>query len=474
MPERQILSLDEFYRKALAAKQKTGPGIVAGSVEVMETLIAQVEPDPSNERRMTFTVATAETNRNDWKLNPQGWHLENYAKNPVMLWTHNDGSWLDSGSHGLPFAKAERTWLDRDFLKVRCLWVEKGDITGEAGELCESVLRLYRKGYLNAVSAGWIPLDWEFVEVESGWEIMCKEQELVEISFVPIPAEPNALREAASAGINVAPVRRWARAVLGEPRYLMALDHKPTQAEVASITKQFAEFYPGAKLLVHGPGEKIAALEDLAAVKQFTREEFDAQVDAVKSGRLTAGVSPRNVSTELADKDEAWSGPTLADFTDKLWTDLSDEEKRNIAGHFAWAAEMPPEAYGSLKLPHHRPSDGKVVWKGCTAAMSRLMQPNTSIPEDDRRKVYNHLAAHYRAFEEEPPEFESADTKLADLKIPVTSQVSVGTPVPEIDENASTSAAAGLSAPASSDAPRERLIPGSREWRTRQLARIDN
>ena len=297
---------------------------------------------------------------------------------------------------------------------------------------------------------------------------------MVEISFVPIPAEPNALREAASAGINVAPVRRWARAVLGEPRYLMALDHKPTQAEVASITKQFAEFYPGAKLLVHGPGEKIAALEDLAAVKQFTREEFDAQVDAVKSGRLTAGVSPRNVSTELADKDEAWSGPTLADFTDKLWTDLSDEEKRNIAGHFAWAAEMPPEAYGSLKLPHHRPSDGKVVWKGCTAAMSRLMQPNTSIPEDDRRKVYNHLAAHYRAFEEEPPEFESADTKLADLKIPVTSQVSVGTPVPEIDENASTSAAAGLSAPASSDAPRERLIPGSREWRTRQLARIDN
>ena len=474
MPERQVLSLDEFYRKALAAKQKTGPGIPAGSVEVMETLIAQVEPDASNERRMTFTVATGETNRNGWKLNPQGWHLENYAKNPVMLWIHNDGSWLDSGSHGLPFAKAERTWVEGDFLKVICLWVEKGDITGEAGELCESVLRLYRKAYLKAVSAGWIPLDWEFVEVENGWEIMCKEQELVEISFVPIPAEPNALREAASAGINVAPLRRWARAVLGEPRYVMALDHKPTQAEVASITKQFADFYAGAKLLVHGPGEKIAALEDLAAVKQFTQEEFDAQIEAVRRGRMTAGVSPRNVSTELADKDETWSGPALSDFTDKTWDDLTDDEKRQIAGHFARAAEMPPSAYGSLKLPHHRPSDGKVVWKGCTAAMSRLMQPNTSIPEDDRRKVYNHLAAHYRAFEEEPPEFESADTKLADLKIPVTSQVSVGTPVPEIDENASTSAAAGLSAPASSDAPRERLIPGSREWRTRRLARIDN
>ena len=303
MPERQILSLDEFYRKALAAKQKTGPGIATGSVEVMETVIAQVEPDASNDRRMTFTVATAQTNRNGWKLNPQGWHLENYAKNPVMLWTHNDGGgWMDSGSHGLPFAKAERTWVEGDFLKVKCLWVDKGDITGEAGELCESVLRLYRKAYLNAVSAGWIPLEWEFVEVEGGWEIMCKEQELVEISFVPIPAEPNALREAASAGINVAPLRRWARAVLGEPRYIMRLDHQPTAAEAAGVSHLFGEFYPGAKLLILGPGQELAAIEDLAAVKQFTQQEFEAQIEAVKNGRPAAIIPPRNVIAEPAKK----------------------------------------------------------------------------------------------------------------------------------------------------------------------------
>ena len=365
MPERQVLSLDEFYRKALAAKQKTGPGIPAGSVEVMGALIAEVEADPSNDRRMTFTVATADMNRNGWELNPQGWHLENYAKNPVMLWTHNDGGgWMDSGSHGLPFARAERAWVEGDLLKVKCLWVDEGDITGEAGELCESVLRLYLKRYLNAVSAGWIPLDWEFVEVEEGWKIMCKEQELVEISFVPIPAEPNALREAASAGINIAPLRRWARAVLGEPRYSMELDHQPVQDEINTLTARFGEFYPGAKLLVHGPGMRIAAFEDLAAVKQFTQKEFEAQVEAVKSGRTPASISPPSVETK----------PT---------------------------------------------------------------------------------------------------TKVGDLKIPVTTQISVGTPVPEIDENGSTTAAA-IPGATVSDAPGERLVPGSREWRTRQLARIDS
>ena len=66
MPERQILSLDDFYRKALAAKQKTGPGIAAGSVEVMETLIAQVEPDPADDRRMTFTVWVLAMALSEW------------------------------------------------------------------------------------------------------------------------------------------------------------------------------------------------------------------------------------------------------------------------------------------------------------------------------------------------------------------------------------------------------------------------
>jgi hypothetical protein len=39
--------------------------------------------------------------------------------------------------------------------------------------------------------------------------------------------------------------------------------------------------------------------------------------------------------------------------------------------------------------------------------MSRLMQAGTSIPDGDRRGVYNHLERHYRQFEKEAPEFRS-------------------------------------------------------------------
>jgi len=66
-----------------------------------------------------------------------------------------------------------------------------------------------------------------------------------------------------------------------------------------------------------------------------------------------------------------------------------------------------PEVKSAYKLPHHKIVDDEVktVWRGVTAAMSRLMQQNTQIPEGDRRGCYNHLSRHYREFDEEPPEY---------------------------------------------------------------------
>lgn len=122
------------------------------------------------------------------------------------------------------------------------------------------------------------------------------------------------------------------------------------------------------------------------------------------------GVDPGDVSTELAPEDTPWEAPDLEDFTDQAWNDLSDSEKRRIAKHFAWAAAMPPEKYGDLKFPHHRPSDGRVVWRGVANAAARLDQ--ASIPEADKDKIRNHLARHYRAFDKPIPWEKSLDGLL--------------------------------------------------------------
>ena len=126
-----------------------------------------------------------------------------------------------------------------------------------------------------------------------------------------------------------------------------------------------------------------------------------------KITKVMNGVAPSDVSKKKAPEDEEWNAPTLSDFTDKSWEDLTDTEKTNIAGHFAWAAEMPPATYGDLKLPHHNTS-GEIVWRGVANAAARLSQ--SSIPSEDIPKVQAHLGAHYKAFDKTPP-WEKGETE---------------------------------------------------------------
>lgn len=121
-----------------------------------------------------------------------------------------------------------------------------------------------------------------------------------------------------------------------------------------------------------------------------------------------AGISYRD--TGILPEDTEWSKPGLGDFTENGWEELDDGEKKRIAAHFAWTAEMPPETFGSLKLPHHqavKDGVGKAVWNGVKAAMGALLgsRGGVDIPEEDRKSVYNHLASHYKQFDKEAPDF---------------------------------------------------------------------
>jgi HK97 family phage prohead protease len=157
---------------------------------------------------------------------------------------------------------------------------------------------------------------------------------------------------------------------------------------------------------------------------------------AEKSGDSEIKSVPPNVSTTLADEGASWSAPSLSDFTSGAWGDLSDSDKRKIAGHFAWARTMPPETYGDLKLPHHDPKSGNVVWRGVAAAMAALLGARGGVDVgSDKQAVYNHLAAHYRAFGKEPPELNSVDLdELGEQKSLIIHKKVSGVEIGEIKE----------------------------------------
>jgi HK97 family phage prohead protease len=114
------------------------------------------------------------------------------------------------------------------------------------------------------------------------------------------------------------------------------------------------------------------------------------------------------LDTGTAKKDVEWKAPTLADFTDKAWEDLSDAVKTRIASHFAWSKDEVPEQFEDLKFPHHEPSKtsvGKAIWLGTKAAMKNLIQSEKSLSDTEKGRVYTHLSKHYEQFNETPPEY---------------------------------------------------------------------
>ncbi len=272
----------------------------------------------------------------------------------------------------------------------------------------DTVFQLLCGGYLNAASAGFMPKKWAFNEDRAGG-VDFSEQLLLEGSIVPVPSNPEALSRAKAKGIDIAPLEAWAIRTLDE------LGGEPGTWLPRKTIERALKIVQGERLVVPVKGLKVELLLPEGANATEILAELTRGVDP-EFVQAEKGVVPGNVSTECADEGMAWSRPTLSDFTDKGWADLGDAEKRKIAKHFAWAAEMPPASFGDLKLPHHDPKTGKVVWNGVHGAMGALngSRGGADIPDADRQKVYDHLAAHYKQFDKEPPDlkaFEVTATK---------------------------------------------------------------
>jgi len=111
----------------------------------------------------------------------EGWKLDNYKKNPVVLWGH-DGTML-------PVGKATRVWVQGGKLKATAELAP-----ASVSQYAERVRGMISAGYLNATSVGFAPLRMKLSNDKNRpYGIDFIEQELLEFSIVSIPANPDAL-----------------------------------------------------------------------------------------------------------------------------------------------------------------------------------------------------------------------------------------------------------------------------------------
>ena len=140
------------------------------------------------ERSYEFTASTSTIDRDGEVIEAKGWDLKNFKKNPVIMYAHDYRS--------LPIGKAPKVWLAGGKLKNTVQFPPEGTY-----EFADIVERLVDTGYLKTESVGFIPQKWEDGDGEKGPRRTYLKQELLEISIVPVPSNPDALRNAVDEGV---------------------------------------------------------------------------------------------------------------------------------------------------------------------------------------------------------------------------------------------------------------------------------
>lgn len=179
-------------RQPATLEEKLAKSREAGAPGLRKQYIADVKAADDGSRVVEFTITTANVDRDSDTVSLAGWQLQNFMKNPVVLYGHN--YW------GLPVGQALSLSIAGDSLRSACKFAGKE----EGNDLAECVYRMVLGKFLRATSVGFIPLKWAYDEERGGYDIL--EQELLEYSIVPVPANPECLADVKSAGISLDPI----------------------------------------------------------------------------------------------------------------------------------------------------------------------------------------------------------------------------------------------------------------------------
>lgn len=136
---------------------------------------AQISTKASNQESDFIAVAsTAIEDRHGEIVSPEGWDVKKFKEDPVLLWAHDH--------HELAVGQAKKIWIEGEGKKAK-LMIE--GFIHEFTDKAKALKHLVREGIIKTMSVGFRPL-------EMDGDTFLK-QELLEVSFVNVPANPQAL-----------------------------------------------------------------------------------------------------------------------------------------------------------------------------------------------------------------------------------------------------------------------------------------
>lgn len=137
----------------------------------------RAEEPEATDGPILFTASTEDYVRDGMAVSHDAWDLTNFKRNPLFLWAHD--YWGDRP----PIGKVDAR-IDKDAKALMAL------VTFDLSDpFAADIHRKYREGFLNAVSVGF-----NIIEMDEPSRKVTK-AELLELSGVPVPADPKALAE---------------------------------------------------------------------------------------------------------------------------------------------------------------------------------------------------------------------------------------------------------------------------------------
>lgn len=167
------------------------------------------------ERKLRAVISTSAVDRDGDVIEVAGWELDNFRKNPVVLWAHD--------SRQPPIARA------LSVTKVVSAGLLEAIVQFARFPFAKQIFDLYEEGYLRAWSVGFMPLDPPKPMEESARRglrrgVRFTRQELLEFSAVPVPANPEALSRMLRRALGSAHTEPGALRPTGLPRDLAPAD----------------------------------------------------------------------------------------------------------------------------------------------------------------------------------------------------------------------------------------------------------
>lgn len=147
-------------------------------------------------RKVRFRASTPTIDRHGTIVRPEGISVKNFQKNPIFLWGHDGYGSMFGGGPEMENVIGKVTDYERS---KEAFDIDVEFAPAEVNPKADLAYKLTKSGFLNTVSVGFSPITTSIEKVgKEGHDepidvLVYEKSELLEVSLVPIPSNPEAL-----------------------------------------------------------------------------------------------------------------------------------------------------------------------------------------------------------------------------------------------------------------------------------------